>query len=260
MITVTMTDGLGAPDGLVAALFFLGWAIYLGGGIVVSTIFGPSAAGKRQQEAPLSRATLVDMLFALQRELEDQKQRRAFLSVDVAGSTEMKRGASDLAVEYSFGRLRQHVEELVRARGGTMQSAAGDGMMCVFEDDADAVGAARELQKGMDAFNSLHNRLSAPFRVRCGVSAGDVAFDPDLPVGFIHSPVVDRAARLQKEARAGGVLVGQEVAAGALRELGTVEPVEPLPGEPGAFAWSPLTLPAPPVERALPAELRQDRF
>jgi class 3 adenylate cyclase len=215
----------------------------LGGGSLAGWI-GTQGARLRRHYFPapsarqtVSRPALLNLLFALQRQLEGQKQRRAFLSVDVVGSTALKRDASELAVEYSFGQFREWVERKVLTHGGEMQSAAGDGVMALFPSDAGAVRAARELQEELPRFNREQNRLSGPFRIRCGVSAGEVPIEEGIPIGHLHSPVIDRAAALQKRAEPGDILVSSEVTAAALLELGGLTPLpEPVAGEP-AFAW-----------------------
>ncbi len=91
--------------------FFMGWAIYIGGGIMLSSA---AEAEPSPSEERLSRGTLLELMFALQRELEGQKQHRAFLSVDVVGSSAMKHEAPELAAEYSFRPFHQWVAEVVR--------------------------------------------------------------------------------------------------------------------------------------------------
>jgi class 3 adenylate cyclase len=216
-----------------AALFFLGWAIYIGGGIVISV----DAAHSQASPPRLSRAALLDTLFTLQRALEGQKRHCAFLSVDVVGSSDMKRTANELSVEHSFSQFRRWVEEVVQANGGTVQSAAGDGMMCMFYEDAAAVRAAAHLQKGVPQFNASLNRLPVPFRLRCGVSAGEVAIEEGVPLGHVHSSIIDRAAQLQKRAAEGDIVVSSEVAAAALIELGGLTALpDATDGQP-AFSW-----------------------
>jgi class 3 adenylate cyclase len=194
------------------------------------------------QQAPaipgdLPREELLKLLLQLQRQLEVQNQHHAFLSVDVVGSSEMKRSASEFAVELSFGQYRRWVEEVVRANDGEMQSTAGDGMMGIFPTDTGAVRAARQLQDRLQHFNAEQNRLPMPFRIRCGVSAGEVAIQEGIPLGHLQSVVIDRAAVLQKRAEPGDILVSGEAGAAALLELGGVSPLsEPIAGEP-AFSW-----------------------
>jgi class 3 adenylate cyclase len=202
-------------------------------GAALRSRYSPASSAKQ----PVSRPALLNLLFVLQRQLEGQKQHRAFLSVDVVGSSEMKRSANDLAVEHSFGQYRAWVEEVVRARDGEMQSAAGDGVMAIFPTDASAVRAARQLQEELAGFNQTHNRLPLPFRIRCGVSAGEVAMEEGTPLGHLQSPVIDRAAALQKRAEPGDIVVSAEAAGAALVELGNLAPLPgPMAGEP-AFSW-----------------------
>lgn len=217
--------------------FFIGWAIYIGGGVFLSSQAKGSGKSSEAKTAKLSRSELLEMLFALQRALEGQKQRRAFLSVDVVGSSEMKRGAPELAVEYSFSQFRRWMEDIVQAHGGQVHSTAGDGMMCMFPDDVSAVRAALQLQKGLPQFNAAHNRLPVPFRIRCGISAGEVAIEEGMPIGHLISPVIDRAAELQKRAEPGDIVVGGEVSATALMELGSAAPLSDLMGGQPAFSW-----------------------
>lgn len=195
---------------------------------------------------PVSRPALLNLLFSLQTQLEGQKQHRAFLSVDVVGSSEMKRGAPELAVEYSFSQFRDWTEELIRGCGGEIHSAAGDGLMAVFSTDAGPVRAARLLQEGLGRFNAERNRLPSPFRLRCGATAGEVAIADGVPLGHVHSAVIDRAANLQKQAEPGDIVVSGELAAAGIRELGTLSALpEPVAGE-TVFSWraaSPRALP-----------------
>lgn len=220
--------------GIAAAFFFLGWAIYIGGGVLLSHLSETEAEPPPQQ---LPRAQLLEMLFALQGQLEGQKQHRAFLSVDVVDSSEMKRLGPDLAVEYSFGQFHRWVEEIVREEGGEMQSAAGDGVMCLFPTQGSAVRTARRLQEGIDRFNATRNRLGTPFRLRCGISAGAAAIEEGGSLGRLQSPVIDCAAALQKRAAPGDIVVAEEAAEAALKELGALARLpEPIAGV-TAFSW-----------------------
>jgi class 3 adenylate cyclase len=206
-------------------------------------LFGASIRERRPASPPsdgpaLSRPELLRLLYSMQGRLDGQRRHRAFLSVDVIGSPQMKRGAPDLDVEFSFGQFRVWAEEIVRAHGGEMQIAVGDGMMCVFTEDAAAIRSARELLDGLSWFNEARNRLSLPFRLRCGVSGGMVAIEQGMPLEYLHSPVLDHAAALRRHAQPGDILVSSEVATAALLELGVLARLpEPVDGEP-AFSWA----------------------
>ena len=166
-----------------------------------------------------------------------RKEHRAFLSVDVVHHSEMNRAGTPLTTEYSFGQYQRWVNEVVQRWGGQTTNSAGDGVMCLFPSDTQALRAARQLQEELSRFDAEHNRLPQAFRIRCGVSAGEVAVGGGEAIGQLQSAVIDRAAALQKRAEPGGILVGGEVAATALLELGPVTPLDdPIGGEP-AFEW-----------------------
>jgi class 3 adenylate cyclase len=232
VIAAILGGGIIGDVAITFILVLIGLAVYIATGVILS--HGPEEVAAHQE---LSRTTLLEMLFSLQKTLEGQKQHRAFLSVDVVDSSEMKRSMPELAVEYSFGQYRRWVEDRVRECDGEMQSAAGDGVMCIFPTDLGAVRAARELQQGLARFNAEQNRLPTTFRIRCGASAGEVAIEPGVPLGHLYSAVIDRAAALQKRAAPGDILVGAEMAGAAVLELGHVTPLpEPVGGAP-AFSW-----------------------
>jgi class 3 adenylate cyclase len=195
---------------------------------------------------PMNRAALLDQMFALQRQLTEQKRRAAFLSVDVVGSSAIKQAAlttgDELAVEHAFVQYHRWVEQVVCAHGGRVHATAGDGVMCLFDDiggpfnaspETRAVRAARDLQTRLATFNEAQQAcLSAPLRIRCGVSAGEVAIEPGVPVGHLQSAVIDRAATLQKRAAPGDIVVDHETAVTALTELGAWPLCHPLRGPP----------------------------
>jgi len=235
---------LHAPGELIGAFTMLGWGAYIFVGIILrghwqpdSLPQSPPAPVIEPPQGKLSRVALLDQLFSLQRALEAQQQRRAFVSVDVVGSSEMKLSAPPLAVEYSFTQYRKWVDETIRSCGGQMQMAAGDGVMAMFDSDAAALRAARFLQERVGQFNATSNHLATPFRLRCGVSSGDVAVEEGATLGDLQSPVIDRAALLQKSAAPGEVRLTGEMTAAALIVLGQLQPApDRVAGEP-AFAW-----------------------
>ncbi len=249
---------VGHPEwmGFIAPLWL---GTYIGGGIFLahmadatgppsrSVHHKPGQTGDWHGSRPVVPATLpvgsmnrqqaLDIFFSLQRALEGQRVFRAYLSVDVVGSTEIKRNGGELAVEYTFGQYQRWLEHIVRACGGQVHSAAGDGMMAEFPDAATAIRAAKQIQEGLPSFNASINRLPSPLQLRCGVSAGEVPMDAHTPLGQRNSMVIDRAAVLQKRSAPGDVVVSGEAAAVALTELGslTAVPEGVVGGQ--AFSW-----------------------
>jgi class 3 adenylate cyclase len=178
-----------------------GLALYIGVRILLK-FFQPDTAATSQNSntnTPVSRDVLLAQLFTIQQQLEDNRQRLSFLSLDVVGSSQLKRISSELAVEFTFGEWRRFIETVVKAEGGELQIAAGDGAMCIFRDEASAVRAGQRILSELADFNTQKNRLPEPLRIRAGVNTGIVAWEPGTPIGFLQSTVIDEAARLQKE-------------------------------------------------------------
>ncbi|MBI1756279.1 MAG: hypothetical protein HY248_02020 [Fimbriimonas ginsengisoli] len=202
------------------------------------------------------RRELLSQLVELQDKLRSGEQSAAFLSVDVVGSTQMKRDADPLNVEFTFTEYHRFVDMVARRYGGRVHSTAGDGMICAFDTAQQAVGAGRNLQVGILEFNALRNKIGVPLRLRAGVHAGPVVA-PDAgdltSVSFAH--VIDVAAHLQKVCPIGGLAVSEEAAAqlpGGAASIGTTR-VEA--GEISGVAWVPRSIaafapsPTPPLPR-----------
>jgi len=216
--------------------------LYLLAGLPAANALGKLGAKLREEhfeenvgQESVSRQDLLRQLFTVQERLMSERVRKVFLSVDVVGSSEMMLRGPELEAEYSFNQFREWVQRIVLENNGTVQSAAGDGVMAVFDNDVDAVRAAKEIQTKLTLFNAAHNRLSAPFRVRCGISAGEVPADETIGVGDVQSSAVYKAAMLQKRAEPGDIVVGPEVAPAAMLELVHIAPMSGCGEE--AYSW-----------------------
>jgi class 3 adenylate cyclase len=231
LLAVAMVLMMENPGGVL--YFFLGSLIagkLVNAGVELREEHFPLVEGAAASpEGEVSRQQLLQALMILQGELDKQKQRQAFLSVDVVGSTEIMTNAPEYEAEYTLHQFRNWVEVIVKENGGEVQSSAGDGMMCRFEEDLKAVHAARRLQQELPLFNSRYNKLPVPFRIRCGVSAGDAAVEAGKSLSDVQSPAVYRAAMLQKQAEPGGIVVGEEVSEAARGELGPMSLIPPAP-------------------------------
>jgi predicted ATPase/class 3 adenylate cyclase len=145
-----------------------------------------------------------------------------YLFSDIEGSTRLWESDPALAART----LAWHDElsrTVVGRHHGTVVKMTGDGMHAVFDDPADAMAAAVDLQLALAETAEGHARLS----VRCGLHLGaDQRRDNDF-----FGPAVNRAARIMGAAHGGQILVSRAVServAGrlppdvALRELGAV--------------------------------------
>jgi hypothetical protein len=119
--------------------------------------------------------------------------------------------------------------------GGVVEKFIGDAVMAVFgiphvhEDDAlRAVRAAWELREEVAALNrELERELGVALHVRTGVNTGLVlAGDEQQGHAFVGGETVNVAARLERAAGAGEVLVG-EATHRLVADAVTVQPVAP---------------------------------
>ncbi len=138
---------------------------------------------------------------------EMDKGLRAVMFTDIVGSTEMTARLGDVA---ALELVRVH-DALVRrglgAHGGREVKHTGDGIMAAFDEVANAVRAAADIQRRFSAYNA---EAGEGLRVRIGIHAGEpVAEHHDL-----FGATVQLAFRLCCEAEADGIIVS-----GLVREL-----------------------------------------
>lgn len=219
--------------------------IYMAGFGVVGALASLAGHGLRllfyrERPAPAAqsvsaRTQMLEQLFELQAALERHQETRTFLSIDVVGSTAMKAEAT-LEAEYSFRQYQEWIAERVRAFGGEVQISAGDGAMAMFRDSHSAIAAAKRIQVDLAEFNASKNRLTTPFRLRCGIAEGKIGIDARTPLGQIQSPVLDRAAFLQKYAEPGSVVVCRELLEVAMPVLGSLQQRELIDGK-TVYSW-----------------------
>src|SRR5262249_46427679 len=132
---------------------------------------------------------------------------RAILVTDIVGSTELTMRLGDVA---ALELVRVHdclVRRGLATYGGREVKHTGDGMMAVFDEVANAVRAAADIQRRFAAYNA---EATGELRVRIGIDAGE-------PVGGhngLFGATVHLAFRLCGEAEADGILVS-----GSVREM-----------------------------------------
>ena len=129
---------------------------------------------------------------------------RAVMFTDIVGSTEMTARLGDSA---ALEQVRAH-DALVRrgleAHGGREVKHTGDGIMASFDNVAEAVRAAAEIQRRFADYNA---GASESLSVRIGIDAGEpVAEHNDL-----FGATVQLAHRLCSEAEANGIVVSGRV-------------------------------------------------
>ena len=132
---------------------------------------------------------------------------RAVMFTDIVGSTEMTARLGDSA---ALELVRAH-DALVRrgleAYGGREIKHTGDGIMASFDNVANSVRAAADIQRRFAAYNA---DASETLSVRIGIDAGEPVEDHN----DLFGSTVQLAARLCSEAEANGIIVS-----GFAREL-----------------------------------------
>jgi class 3 adenylate cyclase len=137
---------------------------------------------------------------------------------DVAGSTALAERLDPESLRAVMTRYFEVARRVHERHGGVVEKFIGDAVMAVFgiprarEDDAlRAVRAAAELGEAVAMLNrELESELEVTLAIRSGVSTGLVlAGDERAGHAFVGGGTVNLAARLERAAGAGQVLLGE---------------------------------------------------
>jgi serine/threonine protein kinase/class 3 adenylate cyclase len=171
---------------------------------------GKSATTGPAPAAVADRLSLLRQYSEAQKVLSKGQRHLAFLSIDVVGSTAMKRNEDRLLIEHAFVEYRKFVERILRAHNMWKVSYTPDGTMAAFYSEDDAVAAAKQLLNELPWFNEGVHKLKTPFAVRCGVNAGEVIFPDDKTVDQVTDFVIDLAGHMQKYAAPNALWIAKE--------------------------------------------------
>ncbi len=125
-----------------------------------------------------------------------EPRRYTFLHSDIADSSPTwEKAASEMSgfVEYTFSVIRQSTER----HAGRVYKSLGDGLACVFENSADAVKAAADMQLRLGAEKS---------RLRIGIHVGEAT---EVEMDFMGA-CLNRVSRITNAGHAGQILVSEE--------------------------------------------------
>lgn len=141
---------------------------------------------------------------------------RAILIADIVGSTELYESVGDALAKRRVGACLESLRQAVEGHSGRVVKHLGDGMLCAFESDLDAVLAALEM---------CERNNGQGLAIRVGVNAGQVLEDG----GDVFGDAVNTAARISARARPMEILVSGELEASLSDELRSqARPVPPL--------------------------------
>ena len=187
---------------------------------------------------------------------------------DVAGFTSTAERSDPEAIRSFMARYFERMSAVVDRHGGRVEKFIGDAVMSVFgiptlhEDDAlRAVRAAWDMREALETLNDeLETSWGVRLTIRTGVNTGEVvAGDPSSGQALVTGDAVNVAARLEQNAPAGGILIGEPTYR-LVRNAVTVEPIDPVAAkgktEPvKAFLLTGVTAGAPGVARRVDAPM-----
>ena len=137
-------------------------------------------------------------------------KRIALMFTDLRGSTALYRGIGDAR---AYRLVREHFALLaakVRDHDGAIVKTIGDAVMAAFIRPADALAAALEIQREVEAFNA--GRPETPIRVKLGLHEGPcIAVTLNDRLDYFGS-TVNLAARLQGESQGGDIVLSRPMA------------------------------------------------
>ena len=162
-------------------------------------------------ESITKRNNLLIVMSQAQNRLESLERDLAFLSIDVVGSTKMKVGEDKMKIEADFRNYKKFIDKAI-SKGDALTAAwTPDGVMICFPSADAAVLTAKSVLTGLQRFNKEVKTVRAEFQVRCGVNAGRVYYDPDIPMEEMSDHVIDVAGHMQKYAAADSVFLSKSV-------------------------------------------------
>jgi class 3 adenylate cyclase len=172
---------------------------------------------------PRDRDQILKQFIETKQKLDAMGRDLAFLSIDVVDSTKMKDGEEKAFIEHDFKEFKRFVEGVLVSNGALKQTWTPDGVMSCFLRVDHAVTAGRQVIIGLEAFNRNVKAMRQDFAVRCGVNAGFVYYDDNLPLEEIADRVIDIAGHFQKHAKPNTIWIAKP----SIEPLGTRDGFSP---------------------------------
>jgi TolB-like protein/class 3 adenylate cyclase/thioredoxin-like negative regulator of GroEL len=134
-----------------------------------------------------------------------ERRLAAILAADVVGYSRLME-ADEEATARRLGNYREIIEGLVARHHGRVFGSAGDSFIAEFASPVEAVRAAAEIQRELEAHN-VELPEERRMRLRIGINLGDVMVEGDNLLG----DGVNIAARLETLAEPGGISLARSV-------------------------------------------------
>ena len=185
--------------------------------VIAERIFPRLDKAPTQTVSMASEDADVDELLHLIATAEDKltahhASQRVVLITDMKSFSRMTEEEGSVATAKAIQRHRDLLLPLVSGRGGFGKSTGGDGLVAAFENAADALLAAVDMQVALAAYGAAHPN-EREIGVRAGLASGEVVLDkggrPFIGEGL------NLAARIMNQADGGQILAAGDVAASA---------------------------------------------
>lgn len=124
---------------------------------------------------------------------------------DLKGSTSIAETEGDFATRSLIKHHNDIIFPIIKKHNGVLVKTMGDGTMSYFATAQEAVRAAVEAQKSMDAFN-LGNTIATNIFMRIGIHTGTGIVEKN----DIFGDVVNVASRFEGQANAGEICISEE--------------------------------------------------
>ena len=200
--------------GVDSALLWLGRRLGKAQGRVTTegTLVDLAGLGGLPADSERGREELLRRYRQIEDALKASKRKTcAFLAIDVVGSTQMKQGEEETAIQATFQAYEEMLNQIFEQHGAWKVAWTPDGVMVCFLQLDLAVAAGQRVLQSLQKFNEAHNKLRTPFQIRSGLNYGEVAIFEDSKLERVADHVIDVAGHMQKAGNPNSLWVGADV-------------------------------------------------
>jgi len=165
---------------------------------------------KENVEAEHADIQDVDQLLASRQKLDAMFQEKftkvvTVMFTDLKGSTALADKQGDIVSRLLVKQYLDYIIPAIKDHNGTLIKTIGDGTLSYFENAQDALRAAAQLQKAIDAY-IMAQKPKTPILARAGLHTGRVIMEKN----DIFGDVVNTASRFESNADPGGIAISEE--------------------------------------------------
>ena len=144
----------------------------------------------------------------LDRELKDRfSQLVTVMFTDIKGSTTFFETYGDIAGRLMVQKHNEMLFPIITGHSGRVIKTIGDAIMAAFEDPAEAVRAAVEMQQRLSGYNHTAKEKKQQIHIRIGINTGEGLVEK----ADVYGDVVNVAARVESITEADEILISAAV-------------------------------------------------